>query len=150
MRPLKIKGCDVVTFSPDGRRLACFARYVFVWDLVKRIKTLKSHPLSCPASVCFSPSGHQLAVKSTSGQIVIIDPEDGIILCDFRNFQDGEGSNIRSSPCGDFLIDGSWNGRLSVRRVDSGKIEFVQEFPGEMISPRPRANKGATGSSAWP
>ncbi len=144
MRPLKIKGCDRVAFSPDGTRLACFARFVAVWDLAKRIKTLKSHPLSYPAAVCFSPSGDQLAVKSTSGRIVVVDPEDGGILCDFLNFKDGEGSNILYSPCGEFLIDGTWKGRLLVRRVNSGKIEFVQEFPGEMITRVHSANRGAT------
>jgi hypothetical protein len=36
MKPLKIKGCDVVRFSPDGTGLAGFARYVGIWDLASR------------------------------------------------------------------------------------------------------------------
>jgi len=143
MKPLKIKGCDVVRFSPDGASLACFARDVGVWHLASRKKRLKCHPLSHPASICFSPDGSRLAVKNTSGRIVIINVEDGSILSDFRNGKDGEGSNLLYSICGEYLIDGTWNGRLFVRRSDSGRVEFRQDFRHEMIRAVHSANQGA-------
>lgn len=143
MKPLKINGCDVVRFSQDGKSLAGFARYVGIWDLVSRKKRLKCHPLSHPASICFSPDGSRLAVKNTAGQIVVINGEDGNTVSDFRNGKDGEGSNLVYSTCGEYLIDGTWNGRLFVRRADSGKVEFVQDFPREMINAVHSANQGA-------
>jgi WD40 repeat protein len=134
MKPLKIQRSYDVTFSPDGKHLATTSRRVSVWDLQARKKIFSAHPLPHPASLAYSPSGKQLAVKSTSGQIVILEGRSGEMLCDFMNKRDGEGSNLLFSPCGEYIIDGSWAGRLSVRRVQTGEIEFTREFSGEMIA----------------
>src|SRR5262245_37551238 len=69
-----------------------------------------------------------MAVKSTSGQIVVLDAQCGQTVVDFENAEDGEGSNLRYSPCGSYIVDGTWSGLLSVRRASSGSREFVQDF----------------------
>ena len=60
-------------------------------------------------------------------------PSNGKVVCDFRNKKDDEGCNLLFSPCGKFIIDGTWEGRLLVRAAATGKIEFEREFPNEMI-----------------
>ena len=134
VKPLPIKRSYSITFSPDGTLLAALARDVVVWDLASARKKFRVHPLSHPSHLCFSPSGEQLAIKGTSGLIVVIDSQTGKELHAFGNIEDGEGSNLRYSPCGDYLVDGSWNGRLFVRRADSGRVEFTADFPGESIT----------------
>jgi WD40 repeat protein len=143
-RALKIAKSFCVAFSPDSRALATLSRDVFIWDLNSRKKKLRAHPFSNPSWACFSPNGEQLAVKSTSGMIALISAEDGALIRDFKNVTDGEGSNLRFSACGEFIVDGSWAGRVLVRRALSGRIEFSADFPGEMISGVHRDANGDT------
>ncbi len=142
MKLLKIKKSYSVTFSPDGTLLATMGRYVSVWDVAKGRKKFRCNPLRHPSHLCFSPSGKQLAVKGTSGHIFIIDSETGEAVSDFMNLEDGEGANPQYSSCGEYLVDGSWNGRLFVRRASTGGIEFAQDFPGEMITRIHSAKEG--------
>lgn len=74
-----------------------------------------------------------MAVKSTSAKIVVLDTGNGEII---RVLDPGgvEGSNVRYSTCGEFLVDGSWSGILTVRSSKTGAIEFQRHFPGEMIT----------------
>jgi WD40 repeat protein len=134
VKPLKIGPSLEVAFSESGERLAALSsRHVSVWDLTKRSKVARSHPFSHPSSVDFSPDGTKLAAKSTSGHIAVISAESGKTVMDFKNTKDGEGSNLRYSACGEYLIDGSWGGVLSVRRADTGAREFLREFRDEQI-----------------
>lgn len=120
-------------FSRDGSLLATLGRSVWVWDVASHTKLFRAHPFSHPSSADFSPDNSEVTVKSTSGQIAIISAASGKTMVDFRNYEDGEGCNVLYSPCGEYLIDGTWDGRLSVRRAKTGKREFVQDFPDEMI-----------------
>ncbi len=132
-RALKIAKSFSVAFSPDSRALATLSRDVFIWDLDSRKKKVRAHPFSNPSYACFSPNGEQLAVKSTSGVIALISASDGALIRDFNNLTDGEGCNLQFSACGEFIVDGSWDGRVLVRRALSGRIEFSAEFPGDVI-----------------
>jgi len=38
------------------------------------------------------------------------------------------------SPCGSYLVDASWEGKLLVRDVKTGTAAFSKQFPGEMIT----------------
>ncbi|MFZ1106385.1 MAG: WD40 repeat domain-containing protein, partial [Hyphomicrobiaceae bacterium] len=142
MKPWKIGVSYAVAFSPDGRLLATLGRDVSIWDLALRSKVVRAHPFSHPSDAAFSPDQRHLVVKGTSGQIVIIDVQSGRIVVDFGNAAEGEGSNLQYSPCGEYILDGTWSGRLSVRRASSGALEFVQEFHGEMIRSVHRSDDG--------
>jgi len=133
MKPWKIGTSNSVAFSRDGRLLAALGRDVSVWDVALKSKVARSHPFSHPSDAAFSPDQHYLTVKSTSGRIVVIDARSGQTVVDFKNVADGEGSNLQYSPCGEYIVDGSWSGRLAVRHAGSGAREFVQEFAGEAI-----------------
>jgi WD40 repeat protein len=133
MNPWKIGTSNTVAFSRDGQLLATLGRYVFVWNVALKSKAVRSHPFAHPSDAAFSPDQRHLAVKSTSGQIVIIDAQSGQTAVDFKNTADGEGSNLQYSFCGEYIVDGSWSGRLAVRRAGSGAHEFVQEFGGDSI-----------------
>jgi len=120
--------------SADGRLLACLGRNVVVIDIVARQRVSTSHPLSHPSHVAFSPGGEALAVKATSGRIVVIDPRSGEVLHDHMNQKEGEGSGVCFSPDGNGLVDGSWKGALTIRRARDSAILSREQFPGEMIS----------------
>ena len=63
-------------------------------------------------------------MKNTSGEIVVLDVETLEVLSRHDGRPWGEGSDLRFSPCGDFLVDGSWNGDLVVRNAQTGEIEW--------------------------
>lgn len=133
MKPWKIGTSNTVAFSRDGQLLATLGRDVSIWDVALKSKAVRCHPFSHPSAAAFSPDQHHLAVKSTSGQIVIIDAQSGQTIIDLENAADGEGSNLQYSPCGEYLVDSTWSGHLTVRRTNSGAHEFMQDFHGEMI-----------------
>jgi WD40 repeat protein len=122
-----------VRFSDDGEMLVCLGRNVVVIDVAARQRLSTGHPFSHPSNACFSPDGGTLAVKSTSGRIVIIEPRSGEVLFDHRNQKDGEGGEVQFSPEGDMLVEGSWGGVLTVRQAMDATIQSREQFPGEMI-----------------
>ncbi|CAN5146786.1 hypothetical protein BH11PSE2_BH11PSE2_17750 [soil metagenome] len=136
MKPPRLKWPAAYDLSctPDGRLLACLGRNVVVIDIAARQRVLTSHPLSHPSDVAFSPDGEMLAVKATSGRIVVIDPRSGQVLHDHMNQKEGEGSGVRFSPDGGELVDGSWTGDLTIRRTRNSAILGRENFPGEMIT----------------
>lgn len=136
MKPPRLKwpAAYDLSCSADGRLLACLGRNVVVIDIAARQRVSTSHPLSHPSHVTFSPSGEALAVKATSGRIVVIDPRSGEVLNDHMNQKEGEGSGVCFSPDGSGLVDGSWNGALTIRRARGSAILSRELFPGEMIT----------------
>src|SRR5262249_34949764 len=90
--------------------------------------------LSHPSSATFSASGDALAVKATSGHIVVLNPETGVIIADHRNQEEGEGSNLTCTADGEYLVDGSWDGAFTVRHMLTGETLLRDEFRGQMIS----------------
>lgn len=124
-----------VRFSDDGNLLVCLGRNIVVIDVAARQRLSTSHPFSHPSHASFSPDGSKLAIKNTSGRIVVIDPRSGEVLYDHKNQKDGEGSEVHFASNGNELVDGSWNGVLTVRDAIEGDIVSRELFPGEMIRP---------------
>jgi len=121
--------------TQDGRLLATVGgRYVVVIDLNSRDRLSSSPPLSHPSSVAFASNDEALAVKSTSGHIIVLNAQTGELIADHKNKKDGEGSNIVCTPDGQHLIDGSWNGSFTLRHLLTGRIVSRDELPGEMIT----------------
>jgi hypothetical protein len=89
--------------------------------------------MSHPSEVAFSPSGHELAVKSTSGECVILDGADLGILLHLGGRQFGEGSPLAFAYDG-AMIDGSWNGDLLARDITSGGTLFHERERRRMVS----------------
>lgn len=123
-----------LALSDDDRMIACVGRSVTVIDLQNRVRLSKSNPLPHPSYGSFSPNGEMLAVKSTSGKIVTIDPKTGATLTDFQNRRDEEGCEVLFSPGGTELIDGSWAGTITIRDSANGSIVFRDRYAGEQLT----------------
>ena len=133
VKPLKL-GCSYgVRFSPDGARLAVLGRDLVLWDVAARQKLWRGKFIAHMSGMAFSPDGSRLAIKSTTGQMAVVDAHAGQLLVNFQNKKDGEGCGPAWSPCGRYLADGGWDGRLRVRDAQTGEVLFMQEYPGEML-----------------
>jgi WD40 repeat protein len=119
--------------SLRGDRLAAIGRNVVMTDPSNMVRLYSCHPISHPSYAAFSPDGVTLAVKSTSGRILLLAVESGEIILDFMNKTDGEGPAVAFSACGRYLVDASWNGQIIVRDTLRQLPDLRHTFAGEMI-----------------
>ncbi|MCD4781808.1 MAG: WD40 repeat domain-containing protein [Candidatus Omnitrophica bacterium] len=119
-------------FAPDGNRLAVIAKAILLIDIKENKSIFSVKSLKDPSSAVFSPNGEMLLVKNTKGSIVFLSSRDGSSI---HKSEKGisEGSVPLFSKCGNYVIDGSWNGDLRVRNVTSGDCEWCHKFSEEMI-----------------
>ncbi len=119
--------------SSGGNRLAVIGRNVVMTDPSRMARLYSCHPVSHPSYTAFSPDGATLAVKSTSGRILLLAVESGEVILDFTNKTDGEGAAVAFSACGRYLVDASWNGQIIIRDALCQLSDTRHTFAGEMI-----------------
>ncbi len=148
-KPLKL-GCSYgVRFSPDGTRLAVLGRDLVLWDVAARQKLWRGKFIAHMSGMAFSPDGSRLAIKSTTGQMAVVDAQAGQLLLNFQNKKDGEGCGPAWSPCGRYLADGGWDGSLRLRDAQTGEVLFTQEHAGEMLRAIHRSTPSMAGGVCW-
>ena len=118
--------------TTDGSMFVCVGRQVNGFDVESRQRIMSARLFPHPSHSDFSPDNKKVAVKYTNGRIVILDLATGNVMRDYENQKEGEGSQAFFSPDGEELIDGSWNGFISIRKL-SGPGVSRKQFPGEMI-----------------
>lgn len=75
-----------------------------------------------------------LAVKSTWGEIALLDVESGEKLASMRPRHQDEGPALHFSAEGDFLVDGSWSGDIRIRHAADLSVVETFSFKGEMLT----------------
>jgi hypothetical protein len=120
-----------VGFSEDGRYFFCVGRRVVVFETRTLERVWTSTGISHPSHAAFSPSGSLLAIKSTAGNIVVRDLLRSVIALSSK--AEGEGCEIQFGS-EEALVDGSWNGFLTVRTVSDGKMVHREIHDAEMVS----------------
>lgn len=130
---LKVNKAYQLRFSPDGRYAAAIGRNVVLWDIHARNRAASAHPVKHPAYLDFSLDGTRLAVKSTAGEVRVLNVPD-LRIGNPLGGETLEGCQLLFSACGRYLIDGSWNGNVYVRESDSGNVVFSQSHPHAMIT----------------
>ncbi|KAB8042462.1 WD40 repeat domain-containing protein [Janthinobacterium aquaticum] len=132
-KPLNLGCAYGVAFSANGATLLVLGRDLVAWDVATRQKRWRGKFIAHCSNMALSPDGSRVAIKSTTGQMAVVDVTSGELLVNFQNKKDGEGCAPAWSPCGQYLADGGWNGRLQVREAATGKVVFMHEHAGEML-----------------
>lgn len=132
-RQLKLPSCYKLAVSKDCKLLASLGRNIVIADTNELKRISSSHPFSHPSSACFNQTATRLAIKNTSGQIVLTNPESSEVILDYRNKNEGEGAEVLFSPCDEFLVDASWKGYIHVRSSLNVEIKDTFFYEDEMI-----------------
>lgn len=141
-RALKLPTSYALCVSQSERLIAAIGRNVVIADLECRKRLSSSHPLSHPSHADFSADDRLLAVKSTWGEIAVLDAQSGEKLCSHRPRRQDEGAAIRFAPDRDSLVDGSWSGEIRVRQASNLSCVESFAFKGEMINAVSRSERG--------
>jgi hypothetical protein len=123
-------------FDDQGSRLAAIGRgrRGALWDVARRAKIGFFPQLKHTSSISFSPDGSLLACKNTYGDILVVDVATLTEHTHVPGKAYGEGADVHFSPCGRYLLDGSWQGHLLVREVRSGAVVWEEFVEGTTVS----------------
>jgi WD40 repeat protein len=143
-KPPSILKSYAVAYAPDGGSLFTVGRDVVAWDPTTVKKRWRAHPLSNPSHLVVSPDSQLLAVKSTSGRIIVLEAATGSVSAEFENESDGEGGPPLFSTDGQYLIDCTWKGVHVVRTLD-GRVVERTDFAPDMAT---KIHKGL-GTTYW-
>lgn len=132
-RTLKLPSSYDVKASASERLLASIGRNVVVADLRERKRLWSAHPLSHPSSADFSSDDGVLAVKSTWGEVALLNCETGEKLVSIRPKVQDEGPPVRFAATDQFIVDGSWSGNIRVRQVTDLSVLECFHYKDEMI-----------------
>jgi WD40 repeat protein len=126
----RLRSAYDLAFSPSGDLLATVGKHkaVTLWDVRQRRVVRKLSPLTHPAYVAFSPDGRSWAVKNTAGAVAVCPVPDGAPARISAGPRE-EGCRICFSADGNFLIDGSWDGRIILRAADDLREVQAETFP---------------------
>jgi WD40 repeat protein len=131
---LRIGPSYELRFDPESRQAISIGRNISVWDLTTGKRVIRSHPLKHPSHVHWSPSGDFLCVKSTSGELIVVNAATLQITSRLQTGRAGEGCEAVFSPDGDRLLDGTWGGMLATYNITSQSRQLEHSFPHAMIT----------------
>jgi WD40 repeat protein len=130
---MKLGPSSTVAYSSEGRLLAVVrARGVEVLA-TSAPRVRRRVKVKHPSHVGFSLDGTRIVAKTTSGDLFTWATEDDAPEPHLVRSGESEGAAPSFSACGRFVVDGSWNGRVELVRVDDGATVWSEAFPSEML-----------------
>lgn len=133
MPKFELPSSVVLAKSGSGHWCAAAGRKTTLGNLRTRTKGNSAFLLPNTSHLAFSPNEELLITKNTSGELVLV-AVPGLEIIATRKGVYEEGSEIHFSACGEYLVDGSWWGRLAVSRVADLGIERAWNYDGEMLA----------------
>jgi hypothetical protein len=133
LKNIKFPASFSIKFSPNRETVVALGRSIYFASLKDMKRTGKCHPFSHSSNFDFDPSGKYIAIKNTGGEIAIVDCEKMEVVKYLGGKSDGEGCELYYSPCGEYLISGTWGGKFKILNINSG-FEENYAYEGQMIS----------------
>ena len=132
--PLKLKLTFHAVFTNCNKNILTLGKKTALWDIAQRKQLWSVCPLKNSSSISIDRLGKRVAVKNTQGQICVLDAKTGKIVFDHMNKSEGEGSNLLFTHDCKSIIDGSWEGVLTVRNASKPKFTDTRVFDENMIT----------------
>lgn len=80
-----------------------------------------------------SPDGNLIVVEGTSGLLAVLSADKLELIASLRTNPDEEGCEALFSPCGQYIVDGTWGGLLRVFKVATGEVIHSDLFEGCLV-----------------
>jgi len=120
-----------VHFVPHSDLLVCLALKIKLRRRLGREHVVDARPFSHPSHCVIAPDATLLAVKNTSGAIALL--ELPTLQRRWVRPPAKEGCQLLFSPCGAYLITGSWAGELTRLETASGTAQVLDHAAGSMV-----------------
>jgi hypothetical protein len=119
---LKLGPSIVVMFTPDSSLLLATSETAVVgWAPLSKERLFRTQ-LRHPSHVDVA-TNQLFAVKTTSGATSILSSSTGEVVKTISTSREGEGSNPIFSGSEELIVDGSWDGVLTIRNIADGSIK---------------------------
>ena len=120
-------------FVPGSDLVISAGKSVCSWAEFGRKRWAAAEPFSDPAHLDVSPNGQFVVVKSTAGKIAVLAVPTLSLVRYLQDAPASEGCQVCFSPCGEFIVDGTWQGDLRCRAVASGEVHFSESVEHSMV-----------------
>ncbi|WP_457417879.1 WD40 repeat domain-containing protein [Roseateles sp. P5_E7] len=120
-----------IRFVPHSDLLVCLGQKVKLRQRLGREHLANALPFSHPSECSISPDASLLAVKNTSGAIALLDLPT--LQVRWIRPPAKQGCQLLFSPCGQYLVTGSWNGELMRLETASGAAQVLDRTAGSML-----------------
>lgn len=122
----KLPSSSTVRFSDDGTYLICIGEQITLWNVSQGRRVASAPRFSHPSSADFSPDGTLLAVKNTSGDVLVLSVPDLEAVSRLSGARLGEGTPVRFAEDGEHIVDATWGGALMVRDALDGSLAWSE------------------------
>jgi hypothetical protein len=122
----KLRSSSTVRFSDDGTHLITLGRQITLWDVGGGRRVASAPRFPHPSSADFSPDGTLLAVKNTSGDVLVLKVPDLEEVSRLSGARLGEGTPIRFAGDGRHIVDANRGGVLMVRDALDGSVAWSE------------------------
>ena len=131
----KLGPSSTLRFSDDGTYLVTLReRTARLWRVLDRRPIASGPRFSHASSADFSPDGTLLAVKNTTGDVLVLSVPDLDEVSRLSGRELGEGTPIRFADDGKYIVDGNWGGALMVRDPISGALAWSSGAKASSVS----------------
>ncbi|CAE6399051.1 unnamed protein product, partial [Rhizoctonia solani] len=145
-------GIRAVTFSPDGRFIACGSTDSTIRMFDSRSGDLVLGPLKGHEgpvmSVVFSPDGNHIVSGSDDGGVQVWKAEDGTPACEPLQGHLGWVSSVVCSSDGMHIISGSSDSTIRLWRAPGGRVVSDLSHPNSGVPDRRDVNRAMAGGLA--
>lgn len=87
-----------------------------------------------PSGLDLAPDGRRVLAKSTTGHLAVFSlPDLSLLASPTHRQRVREGPAALFSPCGEFVVDGCWDGSLTCREIATGTIRLREEHAGHTV-----------------
>lgn len=121
----KLRSSSTVRFSDDGTYLICLGQQITLWN-VSTGRRVASARFSHASSADFSPDGTLLAVKNTSGEVLVLSVPELADVSRLSGAGFEEGTPVRFAEDGQHIVDATRDGALMVRDALDGSLEWAE------------------------
>jgi WD40 repeat protein len=123
----KLGSSSTVRFSDDGAYLVSLGQRITLWSVWEGRAVTSGPRFAHASSADFSPDGNLLAVKNTSGDVLVLSVPGLEEVSRLSGAALGEGTPVRFAEDGKHIVDSTRGGVLMIRDALDGSLAWSEK-----------------------